>query len=75
MAALDLELDEVITSPDSIRMGGSTLILYLKDGSKMGVILGGGLEISYNGKYYNGSYGEKSDCGNGIDLAREIEKL
>lgn len=56
-------------------MGGSTLILYLKDGSKMGVILGGGLEISYNGKYYNGSYGEKSDYGNGIDLAREIEKL
>lgn len=75
LAALDLELDEVVTSPDSIRMGGSTLILHLKGGEKMGVILGGGLNIGYDKKYYDGSYGKESGYGNGIDLAWEIEKL
>ncbi len=75
LAALDLDLDEVITSPDSIRMGGSTLILHLKSGEKLGVILGGGLNIGYNSKYYDGSYGEESGYGNGVDLACEIEKL
>ncbi len=75
LAALDLELDEVVTSPDSIRMGGSTLILHLKGGEKMGVILGGGLNIGYDKKYYDGSYGKESGYGNGVDLAWEIEKL
>lgn len=41
----------------------------------MGIILGGGLGIGYNGKYYKGSYGEESDYSNGVDLAWEIEKL
>lgn len=74
LAASNLELEEVITGPDSIRMGGSVLILHLKGGEKMGIDLGG-ISVTYEDKYYNCSYGENSDYGNGVDLAWEIQKM
>lgn len=76
LAALDnVEFDEKITGNDSIRMGGDLLILYLKGGEKKGVILGGGSSVCYEDTYYNCSYGEKSDYGQGTDIPREIRKL
>ena len=76
LAALDdVEPDEKIVGDESIRTGSDLLVLHLNGGEEKSVILGGGSSVCYEDTYYNCSYGEKSDYGQGTDIPWEIRKL